>query len=164
MGDEPAAAVPVPGVGGSSQANEDLLSQIFGGGSTTSATNTAPSAPQEPGKQSINDILGLFNSTAPSATATTSSLATLSQSTPSLFSPSTEPSIVPQQRPAAAQRPTGYVAYDKNSLKISLNPQVSAQRPGVVLVTASFEVTGTHEAQKVNFQAAVPKVSRYNEE
>lgn len=158
MGDE--TTIVSPGGAGSNapQANEELLSQIFGGSNSTTAPATGQAAK---GKQSINDILGLFDSSsssggapaaAPSPLAGLAGLATAPQPTaPARQAPATAP---------AASKPAGYVAYDKNSLKISLNPQVSAQRPGVVLITARFEVTGSDAAQGVNFQAAVPKTQQ----
>jgi AP-1 complex subunit gamma-1 len=137
MGDEasPGGAATVPG-----QANGDIL------------------------QQSINDILGLFDtssSTPAAAPPAASPFDVLGGApAPTLFaSTSTSP---PAPRVAPAQKSPGYVAYNKNSLKITLHPQVSAQRPGVVLITARFEVSGMQPAEGVNFQAAVPKVSRYN--
>lgn len=166
MGDE--TSVASPGGAGSAapkQSNEELLSQIFGG---SNATSDAPNAtPSTGGKQSINDILGLFGSgstPAPAANTVPPSMAAMGGSAPSLFgataaSPATQPHVsAAAPASAAAQRQTGYLAYDSNSLKIMLKPQVSAQRPGIVLVTASFEATGTQPVQGVNFQAAVPRV------
>ena len=115
-------------------------------------------------QQSINDILGLFDasSSTPAPAPPTASpfdvLGGAPASTP-FASTSTSP---PAPRVAPAQKSPGYVAYNKNSLKITLHPQVSAQKPGVVLITARFEVSGVQPAEAVNFQAAVPKVSCYN--
>ncbi|KAG8812229.1 clathrin associated protein complex large subunit, partial [Serendipita sp. 399] len=168
MGDE-STVVPSAGGATASQANEDLLSQIFGGGSatTTTVTNNGPTAsaaaapPAGQGKQSINDILGLFDSpsSVPSSTATPPSLlgggtSLLGAATPQ---PATRPAAVAASGPPKS---AGYIAYDKNSLKITLHPQVSAQKPGIVLVSARFEVTGGQAAQGVNFQAAVPKTQQ----
>ncbi|KAG8812215.1 clathrin associated protein complex large subunit, partial [Serendipita sp. 399] len=168
MGDE-STVVPSAGGATTSQANEDLLSQIFGGGSATTtivtnngATASAAAAPPAgQGKQSINDILGLFDSpsSVPSSTATPPSLlgdgtSLLGAVTPQ---PATRPAAVAASGPPKS---AGYVAYDKNSLKITLHPQVSAQKPGIVLVSARFEVTGGQAAQGVNFQAAVPKTQQ----
>ena len=52
-----------------------------------------------------------------------------------------------------------YTAYEKNELKITLTPQTSAQRPGVVNILARFQVMGSVPVQGLAFQAAVPKVS-----
>ena len=155
MGDESATVSSGGAASIPTQANEDLLQQIFGG----SASSSAP-AKGTPAKASVNDILGLFDSSSSTAAAApppaASPFDTLgSGSTPSLFSTASAP---PPARVAPAQKSTGYVAYNKHSLKITLNPQVSAQRPGVVLITARFEVTGSTPAQAVSFQAAVPKV------
>jgi hypothetical protein len=43
-------------------------------------------------------------------------------------------------------------------LKVTLTPQTSAARPGVVNILARFQVSGTNPAIALNFQAAVPKV------
>lgn len=161
MGDEPAVAAPGGASAIPAQANEDLLAQIFGG--STSSAPPATTTPAGNSKASVNDILGLFGSTsvapAAPAPATSSPFDALGSSggSASLFStaPATQPA-----RAAPAQKSPGYVAYDKNSLKITLNPQVSAQRPGVVLITARFEVAGSVPAQGVNFQAAVPKTQQ----
>jgi AP-1 complex subunit gamma-1 len=137
MGDEvsPGGAATIPG-----QANGDIL------------------------QQSINDILGLFDtssSTPVAAPPAASPFDVLGGApAPTLFaSTSTSP---PAPRAAPAQKSPGYIAYNKNSLKITLHPQVSAQRPGVVLITARFEVSGVQPAEGVNFQAAVPKVGCYH--
>jgi AP-1 complex subunit gamma-1 len=61
--------------------------------------------------------------------------------------------------PTATARFPSYTAYDKNELKITLTPQTSAAKPGIVLILARFQVTGSNEATSLNFQAAVPKVS-----
>jgi AP-1 complex subunit gamma-1 len=45
-------------------------------------------------------------------------------------------------------------------LKITLTPQTSAARPGLVNILARFQVSGANPANGVNFQAAVPKVRR----
>ena len=55
-------------------------------------------------------------------------------------------------------RQTSYTAYEKNELKITLTPQVSAAKPGVINILARFQVTGDITANGVTFQAAVPKV------
>jgi len=131
--------------------------------SMVSPVGAAPMLSQGSGvlpQQSINDILGLFDtptSTATAAPPTATPLHALGSSpTPNLFAGI---STTQSARAVPTQKSPGYVAYDKNSLKITLHPQVSAQRPGVVLVTARFEVNGVHPALGVNFQAAVPKVS-----
>lgn len=66
------------------------------------------------------------------------------------------PAPVPQ--PAAAPQLTSYTAYQKNNLQITLTPQTSAARPGIVNILARFQVSGPGPASAVNFQAAVPKV------
>ena len=160
LGEDSAVISPGGATSAPMQNNEELLSQIFGGGSGSAMTTTPTPAKQGNGQQSINDILGLFGSTTPAAApvAASNSLASLG-STPSLLSGAPVSQALP--RAAPAQKSPGYVAYDKNSLKLTLNPQISAARPGIVLITARFEVTGLQPAEGVNFQAAVPKVSGY---
>ena len=60
--------------------------------------------------------------------------------------------------PAPAAAPPGYTAYDKNELRVILNPQTSPTRPGLVRIIASFQATGANSLSGLNFQAAVPKV------
>jgi len=54
-------------------------------------------------------------------------------------------------------RSQSYTAYDNHELKITLTPQTSPTKPGVVMIRAQFQVTGSNPATGVNFQAAVPK-------
>lgn len=63
---------------------------------------------------------------------------------------------VPQQK----QLPV-YTAYDKNDLKITLTPQTSPTKPGVVMILARFQVAGNQVASGISFQAAVPKVNSF---
>ncbi|KAG8836016.1 clathrin associated protein complex large subunit [Serendipita sp. 400] len=170
MGDEPAVVSSGGAAVGASQANEDLLSQIFGGGTSTSTTTAAgngatapPAAAAGKGKQAINDILGLFDS--PSSISTSAPAATaLSGGASSLLVAASQPATRPAPAAAAGggdpPKTAGYVAYDKNSLKITLHPQVSAQKPGIILVSARFEASGGQPVQGVNFQAAVPKTQQ----
>ncbi|KXN86591.1 AP-1 complex subunit gamma-1, partial [Leucoagaricus sp. SymC.cos] len=134
------------------QSNQDLLAEIF-----------------------VDDILGLFGSTntsspAPSSLATTSSpsaaapnpMSSLFSNSPSTYAPSpTQSPPAPAPAPAptapAASRLTAYTAYDKNDLKITLTPQTSAARPGIIMILAKFSVQGSLGASAINFQAAVPK-------
>ncbi|KDR80519.1 hypothetical protein GALMADRAFT_61272 [Galerina marginata CBS 339.88] len=139
------------------QSNQDLLAEIFGSSSSTTAASPPP--PQQ--KSSANDILGLFGSTdaTPSPAQPPHSAVPLSYpSTPAtLFTPTQAASpptapVAPQQ-----QQRTAYPAYDKNGLKITLTPQTSAGRPGVVMILARFQVSGGEVAAGLSFQAAVPK-------
>lgn len=120
-------------------------------------TTTSPAPPAAAQKSSVNDILGLFDST-PSTTAPTASLTSpVMGQQPSAFSlVQTQPAQSPPQ--PAAPRLTSYPAYDRNGLKITLTPQTSAAKPGVVNILARFQVTGGDAATGINFQAAVPKV------
>jgi len=62
----------------------------------------------------------------------------------------------PQQLPQQ-QRLTVYTAYEKNELKVTLTPQTSPNRPGIISVLARFQVTGLNAASGLSFQVAVPK-------
>ncbi|KAK0497216.1 adaptin N terminal region-domain-containing protein [Armillaria luteobubalina] len=160
LGDEP-----VSSVNGSSTTSvpndQQLIAEIFGssGGSSTSSTSASPQPTSQ--RTTIDDILGLFG---PSngTTASTPAVPSISPalvSTSSLFdSPASPPpqAPVPQPQPAAPHL-TSYTAYDRNELKITLTPQTSPTRPGVVLILARFQVTGGNVVTGLTFQAAVPK-------
>lgn len=151
LGDDIASA-PAPNTvaAAPAQSNHDLLAEIFGSSSAESAPATGPAAPAP--KSTVNDILGLFDSPAPAA----ASPAPPAAAATSAFSlPQTQPP--PPQAQPAAPRLTAYPAYDKNELRISLTPQTSPQRPGIVNILARFQVTGSTPATGLNFQAAVPK-------
>ncbi|TDL23779.1 Adaptor protein complex AP-1 gamma subunit [Rickenella mellea] len=158
LGDEIA-----PGVNGQPavvQNSQDLLAEIFGGSSPTTSQPSA-SPPQATQKSSVNDILGLFDSPVPSAAVQSQpsySSPPLQQT--SMFSPP-QPQSPPQVTPVATvSRPASYAAYDKNELKVTLTPQVSAAKPGVVNILARFQVSGVNPATGINFQAAVPKTQQ----
>jgi len=63
----------------------------------------------------------------------------------------------PPQQQQQQQRLTAYTAYEKNELKVTLTPQTSPNRPGIVNVLARFQVTGQNAAAGLSFQVAVPK-------
>ncbi|KAK0218111.1 adaptin N terminal region-domain-containing protein [Armillaria fumosa] len=160
LGDEP-----VSSVNGSSTTSvpndQQLIAEIFGssGGGSTSSTSASPQPTSQ--RTTIDDILGLFgpsNGTTISTPAVPSISPAL-VSTSSLFdSPASPPpqAPVPQAQPAAPHL-TSYTAYDRNELKITLTPQTSLTRPGVVLILARFQVTGGNAVTGLTFQAAVPK-------
>ncbi|KAH7885849.1 adaptin N terminal region-domain-containing protein [Phlebopus sp. FC_14] len=152
--------------GQSIQNNQNLLAEIFG--SSTPMSSTTTSSPQlrstvsaPPQKSSVQDILGLFDSSpnlaSPSPAPGSSTLPA------SIFSsPPTQSQASPSQRPPQQQQPTtsrltSYTAYDKNGLKITLTPQTSAARPGIMNITARFQVSGSNAVSGLSFQAAVPK-------
>lgn len=151
MGDDIAATPATNGAAAAApvQSNHDLLAEIFGSSSTESAPASVPAAAAP--KNTVNDILGLFDSPAPAAQSAPAA-------SPSAFALPQTQTPPPSQAQPAAPRLTSYPAYDKNELKISLTPQTSAQRPGVVNILARFQVTGSTLATGLNFQAAVPKV------
>ena len=123
---------------------------IFGGSSDT--TPAQPSAPTASQKSTVDDILGLFGST--SSTPTPAPAPTPPAASPFASSPSAAPPPQP-----AAPKLQSYIAYDKNELHVTLTPQTSPQRPGVVNVLARFQVKGANMATGLNFQVAVPRVS-----
>ena len=137
--------------------NKDLLSQIFSGGAPASA-GPAPSAPASKQK-AIDDILGLFGPNGGAAAQPTSPAPAPSMESPfgQTAAPAPVPTAVVAARPPAPQQTQEYAAYEKNGLQITRRPQVSAAQPGLVLVTAQFEVTGLAAITGINFQAAVPK-------
>jgi AP-1 complex subunit gamma-1 len=156
----------VVAVPGGHKTNEDLLAEIFGGSTaTSSATPTTPNS--QPQKSTASDILGLFDSPAPSSALPQAAAAAAPPPTTasSLFdlTSSVSPSA-PSPRPAAAAAAAApklpsYTVYDKNDLVISLTPQRSTTHPGVVDILARFQVKGSTTATGLNFQVAVPKVS-----
>ncbi|PSR72838.1 hypothetical protein PHLCEN_2v11335 [Hermanssonia centrifuga] len=160
LGDEIPSAATTNGPTGASalQNNQDLLAEIFGSSSTSSAPTPGPSAPAP--KSTVDDILGLFDST-PAAPVGAASLTQTALPTSPPMQAAATAFALPQTETAspqpAAPRLTAYPAYDKNELRISLTPQTSPQRPGVVNILARFQVTGSTPATALNFQAAVPK-------
>jgi len=162
------------------QSNQDLLAEIFG---SSPLTTSLPVSQQQQRKSTMDDILGLFGSTnlasspAPSSLFTTSPpvtnpLSSLLSNSSSTHSSSTVQSppmssssiATPAALPAAAAiiktapQLTAYTAYEKNDLKITLTPQTSAAKPGIVMILAKFTVQNSSGASGINFQAAVPKV------
>src|SRR6266436_6078047 len=156
---------PVVSVPGGHKTNEDLLAEIFGGSTATSTTTTSTTTPsstsQQPQKTTAADILGLFDSPAPSAPSPQAQHAPppSAAAASSLFdlSPPVTPAA-PPPKPAAPNLPS-YTAYNKNDLVVSLTPQHSTTQPGVVDILARFQVKGSATATGLNFQVAVPKVS-----
>ncbi|KAH7924286.1 Adaptor protein complex AP-1 gamma subunit [Leucogyrophana mollusca] len=163
LGDEIPSATPALVNGQPVQNNQDLLLEIFGStpaAASPTPSGRAPSLSPQPQKNSVQDILGLFDSSPSLASGVASPAPGPSTNSPSAFSlPQTQtPSRPPQQQAAApASRLASYTAYDKNELKITLTPQTSAARPGVVKILARFQVTGSTAISGLNFQAAVPK-------
>ena len=147
-------------VPGGHKTNEDLLAEIFGGSTATSATTNAgtpTSASSQPQKTTAADILGLFDSPSPSASPQAQQAPPTSAA--SLFDMSTPVTpAAPPPKPAAPNLPS-YNAYNKNDVVISLTPQRSTSQPGVVDILARFQVKGSTTATGLNFQVAVPKVN-----
>ncbi|KAG5647833.1 clathrin associated protein complex large subunit [Asterophora parasitica] len=156
LGDE-IAATPDLKAAAAAPNNQDLLAEIFG---SSSDTPTASSSTPTP-RTTVDDILGLFGSTTSPPNASTPPIP--NHNTPSLFSlpqsQSQSQSPPPAPVPVAAPQPklTAYTAYEKNELKVTLTPQTSAAKPGVVVILARFQVSGGNAATGLNFQAAVPK-------
>ncbi|KAF8556414.1 Adaptor protein complex AP-1 gamma subunit [Imleria badia] len=149
------------------QNSQDLLAEIFG--SSAPATSPQPATPvsPQPQKSNIQDILGLFDASptpASPAPPPFPSASLLAFSTPPTQAPPLMETQAPpppaQPQPSTAPRLTSYIAYEKNELKITLTPQTSAARPGVVNIMARFQVSGTNTATGLHFQAAVPKTQQ----
>ncbi|KIK60420.1 hypothetical protein GYMLUDRAFT_43730 [Collybiopsis luxurians FD-317 M1] len=165
--------------GSSGVTQQDLLADIFGtsgaesmpsSGTTSGTANPTPKSQ----KSTIDDILGLFGSTpsaTPAAAASPPSFMTTTSSPPppmasnplSAFSlpqsqsPAPTPTVSAAPAAPAAPRLTSYTAYEKNTLKITLTPQTSPAKPGIVMILARFQVSGGASATGLTFQAAVPK-------
>lgn len=162
---------------------QNLLDEIFGSSPATelgSATQppapaTSASPPPKP-RNAIDDILGLFPNSAPtpSANPINTTVPALGGLGSGLTSPtygvgSPVPTPIPQsafslpqtqsppQQSPQLQKLTAYTAYEKNGLKVTLTPQTSPNRPGVVNILARFQVTGPSAASGISFQVAVPK-------
>lgn len=185
-----AAAAPGAPVAQQQQSTQDLLADIFGGmGMEASAAPVAtpvqaqkssmsdimglfgdsPAAPAAPPSSGLGDLSGLSGlggmSSPPPPAAASSGLGGLDifgASSPSAPTPAAAPAPAPKPTPAAppAAAAPAYTAYDQKGLRITLTPSVSAARRDVVNITAKFEATAGGEIEGVNFQAAVPKVSR----
>jgi AP-1 complex subunit gamma-1 len=154
------------------KSNKDLLLEIFGDSSSSSGPVSAVPQPTAQ-KSTVDDIISLFGSTslvpasAPAAAPPPSYVST--PPAPSVFSiPQTQPQLQSQSPPnssvpptAVQARLTGYTAYEKNDLKVTLTPQTSPTKPGVVMILARFQVTGGTDVVGLNFQAAVPKVEQF---
>ncbi|KAG8214996.1 adaptin N terminal region-domain-containing protein [Butyriboletus roseoflavus] len=156
---------PAPQLNGQpAQNNQDLLAEIFGS-SAPAGTSPQPasSISPQPQKSNIQDILGLFDASpnpASPALAQGPSASSLGFSLPQtqVQSPvQTQTPAAVAQQPSTGPRLTPYIAYEKNELKITLTPQTSAARPGVVNIMARFQVSGTTTVTGLHFQAAVPK-------
>ncbi|KAJ2934822.1 hypothetical protein H1R20_g2281, partial [Candolleomyces eurysporus] len=151
----PANTQPAP----NAQSNQDLLAEIFG--SSSELTSTSPPPAAQPQKASMDDILGLFGSTPPAAAPAvpqTPSIPMSYPATPATAVPAGLTQAVPVT-PAtpSAPRLTAYSAYDKNGLKVTLTPQTSAAKPGIVMILARFQASGGSAVSGISFQAAVPK-------
>ncbi|KAF8159667.1 adaptin N terminal region-domain-containing protein [Crassisporium funariophilum] len=139
------------------QSNQDLLAEIFGSSSSSMTTSASP-PPGQQQRSTVDDILSLFGSSG--------NASNLMPDTPHPnAAPPSYPSSFPQTHanpppaPAAPVQPrlTAYTAYDKNDVKITLTPQTSPTKPGVVMILARFQVSGGQTATGLSFQAAVPK-------
>ncbi|KAL0577917.1 clathrin associated protein complex large subunit [Marasmius crinis-equi] len=162
--------------GPSASGSHGLIDDLFN--TSGSSANAGTSSPAPKSQQStIDDILGLFGASdttsPPPATSPLAGLSTaaspppsaggadllaslsISQSRPPAASP--PPAAQAPAPPAPASKLTQYTAYDKNSFKITLTPQTSAAKPGVVMILARFQVSGSSSVTGIAFQAAVPK-------
>ncbi|EEB96777.1 hypothetical protein MPER_04032, partial [Moniliophthora perniciosa FA553] len=150
------------------QGSQDLLNEIFSTTTPSTSSGGGGTTPAPKSQQStIDDILGLFGT--PSNTAPVSAPPpgfnpassppptnpTSAFSLPQSQSPASTPVPVPQA--PTAPKLTPYTAYERNNLKITLTPPTSAAKPGIVMILARFQVTGSSAATGLQFQAAVPK-------
>ena len=165
LGDDVVPPTPVNGQPTvTAQSNQDLLAEIFGPSTSLSSAPAGVSSPTQPQRSKVDDILTLFSTSdnLPSTLATphpSTVLPSYSSPPPSLFTPTpTQAQSPPTPVVAAQPRLTSYTAYDKNDVKITLTPQTSAARPGVVMILARFQVSSSQAATSLSFQAAVPKV------
>ncbi|KAL5492269.1 APL4 [Sanghuangporus weigelae] len=143
--------------------SQDLLAEIFGSSpSAPSQSTSSPALPKQPQKSSVNDILGLFDSSPAPASAASPPAPVQSPAIASDLLFGSVPQTPPAPQPAAPAVPRlqSYTAYDRNGLKITLTPQVSPQRPGMVNILARFQVSGSSPVTGINFQAAVPKTQQ----
>jgi hypothetical protein len=169
MGDESAPALPTAI---QQKSAHDLLADIFGTSNDesalTSLSTTAGVAQVSAPGQSMQDIMGLFGDT--SITSPTLASPTVNRrlsnpmdsfaASPSASS-TTAPSATAIFSSASVAAPTALVAYDAHGLRITLSPSRDANRTNVLNVLARFEAMGGKVVDGVNFQAAVPKVSRF---
>ncbi|KAF8638955.1 hypothetical protein AX16_010429 [Volvariella volvacea WC 439] len=162
--DIPTGAPVTNGQAAAPPANDiDALLGIFG--SSSASAISSQSQQQSKPRSTVDDILGLFNTTSitPSATspatsppapqpsnASSANFSLLAQATP-------PPAAAPAPTVAGPTRYPAFTAYEKNDLKITLTPQTSPAKPGVVMILARFQATGVTPITGVNFQAAVPK-------
>lgn len=144
------------------QSNQDLLAEIFGSSTLTSTPSTAAVSTPSAHRSAVNDILGLFGSTPAAAVSTPAPVQTPEAiNTPSAPLPQSQSqSPPPQASTSGSSRLTTYTAYDQNGLKITLTPQTSPAKPGIVMIMARFQVTGESPVTGINFQAAVPKTQQ----
>lgn len=136
------------------QSNQDLLLEIFGSSEPTATPAAAPAPTSQ--RTTVNDILGLFDSSPAPTTASPALVPASASTTDSLFS-SAAPAQPPAQPQPSAPKLTPYTAYEKNGLKVTLTPQTNPAQPGVILILARFQSTGNDTLTGLNFQAAVPK-------
>ena len=159
LGDD-LSSTPAPNGTPAVPATQDLLAEIFGSSAPSQPGSTGSPAPAAPQRNVAQDILGLFDSpAAPSPAASPPPAAAPAPSLQSIFgaAAAVPQAASPPPAAAAAAVPPGYTAYDKNELRITLNPQTSATRPGLVRVIAQFQATGANPVTELSFQAAVPK-------
>ncbi|KAI0629306.1 Adaptor protein complex AP-1 gamma subunit [Trametes polyzona] len=167
LGDD-ISSTPAPNGQPAVPATQDLLAEIFGSSAPSASAGSPAPAPAQ--RNIAQDILGLFDSPAPAAPAAATAAPAAAPpyaAQPSLFgaapsaaaaaSPSPPVPQAASPPPAAAPATPGYTAYDKNELRITLTPQTSPTRPGLVRIIAHFVATGANPLTGLNFQAAVPK-------
>jgi AP-1 complex subunit gamma-1 len=134
-----------PAMGLSTPANQmDLLSDLFGGGSTNTPLSTMGST--------ISPSLGFMQpqQQQPILSAATATSKPAADPLADLFSSAASPSLV------AAASAKSYPAYEKNGLRVVLTP-VREENGAAMTVTAKFDST-LSTVNALSFQVAVPKV------
>ena len=148
MGDSNEPAVNVSATMNGSQNNADLLADILGGGTTVSSPPPQTTSP--PPTQHAN-IMDLFNTSAPSGTASPAPSQDLFGGMNGMSSPPPQSFSSPPPQQALP----GQEAYNKNGLQISLQTRRDAN---AVQVMARFRNSGSMaNLSGVTLQAAVPK-------
>ena len=160
MGDESSpAAGPSPTVA-QGQTTQDLLADIFGtNDEMPSAAAVSPTSTGQPAKSSMNDILGLFDSTSistPTSPSPYSSPPPQTNPMGDLFSAVSSTPSAPS--PPIPQAPHEHEVYNAHGLRITLTGVRDSANPLVANILAKF--SATVPAQGVSFQAAVPKAQR----
>ncbi|KAK9461288.1 adaptin N terminal region-domain-containing protein [Lipomyces oligophaga] len=147
----------------------DLLSQALGNGVPALGKDSVNGSAGQ--QNSINDILGLFNSQNSTSASVSQSTQTgllgtqpaIASPQPSLLGPTSPVAAPAAVLPIAATSPPNnaeiYTAFEQvEGLKVTLQPRRDGNTPdGVVFITANLTNTGATSLSQVDFRIAVPK-------